>query len=708
VYAAAQRYGAEGLPCIPLPAGKKFPPPEGWPKLATTDARQLKEWFDIDPFYGLPNIGMMTGELMRDGRRMFVLDVDPKHGGDVSLTKLEGEHGPLPATRSASTPSGGRHFLLAISAEVHVKNSVSGLGKGLDIRGYHGYIAVAPSTTDAGAYTWDDESAPIADAPRWLRDAITELRKSEPAQPIEEGKSGEVPSHGLMIDDARQMLTHLDAHVDDYQSWAEVLWALRRMARGAMDGSTLGDWLSLADEWSRRSKKYSGREVVESKWREADKTTGYGAAHLIELAKQGGWQPTDEQATRIGGRVASAEEFGAPVVTEPAVSLLPDAPKRAPLPLIAPPESLLTSIMPERDYALRPYFPRGTVSLLLSVGGLGKTNLMILLSVLKALGSMLPDCTLETPEAGRVVILTAEDDLSEMLRRLQRVLRLLKSQGVAIDMHKLRQNLQIADLTGGVDNLLVKADHSGAAPTDLAEHIAGEVGKADIIAIDTLSRFHGGSENDNTAGAALISTCELIARRTGSAVVVLAHTGKSAAREGPIDQYTGRGASSFSDNARSVLVLAAPSQEAVDTYEIDEIAAARGDIFRVAHVKSNYAKRAPDAYFMRAENGVVLPFIPKLKESPGDDALVLQLLTWIGKAEVRRNQMKDRFRDIFGNDMTKVRAWEIFDRAVRGGHLKFTRRLNNADYYVVDDLMKAAVDRPAPTAEPMSPASALV
>src|SRR5258707_11198709 len=112
----------------------------------------------------------------------------------------------------------------------------------------------------------------------------------------------------------------------------------------------------------------------------------------------------------------------------------------------------------------------------------------------------------------------------------------------------------------GVKNLLVKEEHLGADQTRFADHIAEQIGHADIVAMDTLSRFSGASENDNVAGAVFISACEAIAKRTGAAVVVLAHTGKQVAREGIVDQYVSRGASSFSDNARSVMVLAAPSK----------------------------------------------------------------------------------------------------------------------------------------------------
>src|SRR5260370_41531846 len=116
---------------------------------------------------------------------------------------------------------------------------------------------------------------------------------------------------------------------------------------------------------------------------------------------------------------------------------------------------------------------------------------------------------------GRVVILTAEDDLEEIQRRAQRVLRYLIGLGISLNHDLLNANLQFVDLTGaGGSNMLIQAQHFGAAPTDLADHIVQQIGRADIVAIDTLSRFSGASENDNVAGAAFISACEVIAKRT--------------------------------------------------------------------------------------------------------------------------------------------------------------------------------------------------
>jgi hypothetical protein len=70
-------------------------------KDATFDPRLIKSWF-ADHNY---NIGVRTGI----ESRIFVVDCDPRHGGDRSLTELEAEHGPLPRTWQFNTGGGGEH-----------------------------------------------------------------------------------------------------------------------------------------------------------------------------------------------------------------------------------------------------------------------------------------------------------------------------------------------------------------------------------------------------------------------------------------------------------------------------------------------------------------------------------------------------------------------------------------------------------------------
>lgn len=130
---------------------------------ATDDARQIKEWWERMPY---ANIGLRTGA----ENNILVLDVDPPHGGDASLVKLEEQFGKLPPTLRARTGSGGEHVIFQ-----HVDgltNCVGAIGDGLDIRTDGGYIVIAPSLHISGRrYEWENNTTTTA-APPWLLDRI--------------------------------------------------------------------------------------------------------------------------------------------------------------------------------------------------------------------------------------------------------------------------------------------------------------------------------------------------------------------------------------------------------------------------------------------------------------------------------------------------------------------------------------------------------
>lgn len=124
------------------------------------------------------NIGIATGA----ASGFWVLDVDADKGGFESLARLEGENGPLPATRTVKTGGGGRHFYFRHPG-CAVRNSVKKLGNGLDVRGDGGYVVGPPSAhRSGGTYDWLDEREPV-DAPQWLLDQVLAPDREPAASP---------------------------------------------------------------------------------------------------------------------------------------------------------------------------------------------------------------------------------------------------------------------------------------------------------------------------------------------------------------------------------------------------------------------------------------------------------------------------------------------------------------------------------------------
>lgn len=185
----ALRYAKAGIPVFPLhwlkqdgtcscrlgdmcQAKGKHPRIKNWSDEATTDVAKITGWWNQTP---LANIGIPMGE--KSG--LVALDVDTRHDGDKSLTDLVTEYGALPKTITATTGSGGKHYIFKYTEELALKNVV-GFRDGLDVRTQGGLIVAAPSMHQSGnRYAWDSGLSPFeceaAEMPSWLVDEIRKV-----------------------------------------------------------------------------------------------------------------------------------------------------------------------------------------------------------------------------------------------------------------------------------------------------------------------------------------------------------------------------------------------------------------------------------------------------------------------------------------------------------------------------------------------------
>jgi Bifunctional DNA primase/polymerase, N-terminal/AAA domain len=108
---------------------------------------------------------------------IFVIETDTADGhgegtdGAAALARLEAEHGPLPPTLEAESPSGSIHRYYKYPG-FKIKNSASLIGPGIDVRGDGGMVVAPPSIKPGkGVYVWRNR-LPVADAPQWMLDRI--------------------------------------------------------------------------------------------------------------------------------------------------------------------------------------------------------------------------------------------------------------------------------------------------------------------------------------------------------------------------------------------------------------------------------------------------------------------------------------------------------------------------------------------------------
>jgi hypothetical protein len=142
--AAALRYAALGFSVIPLARGGKRPHAMlggvGGVHLASKDPTQIAEWWSYDM---AANVGVATGSV----NNLVVVDLDVKNGADGPGSWFRFLNGPPPCTDWPNTPvtrtpSGGEHYWLRMSGDVHER---PGILPGVDVKGDGGLVVAAPS-----------------------------------------------------------------------------------------------------------------------------------------------------------------------------------------------------------------------------------------------------------------------------------------------------------------------------------------------------------------------------------------------------------------------------------------------------------------------------------------------------------------------------------------------------------------------------------
>jgi hypothetical protein len=142
----------------------KHPRTENGFKDSSSSPEEIRQWWTR---WNNANIGIPTGH----PNYIVVLDVDPRHGGDISLAKLEAKHGKLPSTFTVNTGGGGAHYYFSRFTGPKIKSVANAFGDaypGLDVKGEHGYVIGPGSLHLSGnRYAIINDADPV-DMPEWL------------------------------------------------------------------------------------------------------------------------------------------------------------------------------------------------------------------------------------------------------------------------------------------------------------------------------------------------------------------------------------------------------------------------------------------------------------------------------------------------------------------------------------------------------------
>ncbi|MFZ1974186.1 MAG: bifunctional DNA primase/polymerase [Candidatus Acidiferrales bacterium] len=184
---AALRYARRGWQVLPLHSVKngrcscgdrecqkagKHPRTKHGVKDATTDKDVIRARWRKWPN---ANIGIATGA--RSG--IVVVDIDPRHDGNLSFRRLIQQHGPLPPCPKVITGGGGRHRYFEYPG-VPVKSRAAVL-PGIDVRADGGYVVAPPSRHASGKrYRWREGASLSALKPPSLPKRLLRLIEDKP------------------------------------------------------------------------------------------------------------------------------------------------------------------------------------------------------------------------------------------------------------------------------------------------------------------------------------------------------------------------------------------------------------------------------------------------------------------------------------------------------------------------------------------------
>jgi hypothetical protein len=203
-----------------------------WRLGSTRDAATIARWWTLWPH---DLICLDCGK-----SKIAVIDADSieGHGTDglTNLLDLELQHGLLPETLKARTPSGGEHFFFR-DPEGKMKSTAGVLAPGVDTRGVGGMIVLAPSFVKGkGAYSWIND-LPIAELPQWVVDKVGRPAEQDP---VPEGEFE--PAYTQEEFEERLRLIDVDQFSGKHDEWLAFMLACTHSSTVDDGKAAFMDW----------------------------------------------------------------------------------------------------------------------------------------------------------------------------------------------------------------------------------------------------------------------------------------------------------------------------------------------------------------------------------------------------------------------------------------------------------------------------------
>lgn len=234
-------------------------------------------------------------------------------------------------------------------------------------------------------------------------------------------------------------------------------------------------------------------------------------------------------------------------------------------------------------------FPAGTVGVLASQAGLGKS--MFILEVLTAVatGYDVSDGAINIGKVGKCSYISLEDPAQVLHRRIFHLGAFLHPEL----RQKLEENLSIYSNT----EIFELVDVNGVINQKNVDELRRIAEGQRFVVVDTLRRCHSADENKAGHMSTLLQVFEVIAKETGCAFLLVHHTGKTEGNKS-------RGSSVLYDNIRYQINL-----EPVSKKDAGKIGVAdHSRLVKLVNTKSNYAPIEREKLLIRIDHGVLRLF----------------------------------------------------------------------------------------------------
>jgi archaellum biogenesis ATPase FlaH len=254
-------------------------------------------------------------------------------------------------------------------------------------------------------------------------------------------------------------------------------------------------------------------------------------------------------------------------------------------------KELAVCVPPEREWLVADWIPMKAVTLVTGDGGVGKSNLLLSLSISCATGSEWVGMQVKK---GSVIYLSAEDDVDELHRRTINALDKACNFVEALDVFFIdptqinyfqNNNRELTPFGVEIQKFIVEI-------------------KPRLVVFDTAPNFFLGNENERREVTAFISSLNRIAAKNKCAIVLLTHPSKHAYGK---DSYSG--STAWNGSVRSRISLTANGEHKVKMKrdktnyskvgETVELMWLEGRLTRISHANnSNVSNAAKEQYLM--------------------------------------------------------------------------------------------------------------